>query len=206
MAAIAIVVAPEPRTYSVVNLGNPAFALALVGGIFAAADQDQKQAKLSAALRAERFSVRQTLGATLAARLAANGYRTRIVDGAWQEKDGRYLLRTDLIADGADGADAVLVVTPVSAGFVAPAPASDYVPAVTVHVRLLGADGRTELYRAIHAAGWQPGHTSGWRFTPASQHFGDFQALMEKPAVSAEALAASAAAVAASIAKDLVRP
>ena len=48
--SIAIVLPPEPRSYAVVNMGNPALAFSLVGGIFVAADQDAKQAKLYEAM------------------------------------------------------------------------------------------------------------------------------------------------------------
>src|SRR4051812_44318972 len=145
---IAIVQPPEPRTYSVVNMGNPALAFALVGGIFVAADQDQKQAKLYRAMQFEKFSVKTVLAGTLESRLRAAGYETKVVEGAWEEREGRRYLRSDL---SSLGADAILVVVPLTAGFVAAGPTSDYVPSLTVLARILTPDGHNELYRAFHA-------------------------------------------------------
>lgn len=198
---IAIVLPPEPRTYAFVNMGNPALALTLVGGIFVAADQDDKEARLHHAMLVEKFSLKRRLGGRLKASLEAAGYRTRLVDGTWEERGGRLVLRPDLVPDGAD---AILVVVPLTTGFVSRGGGDDYVPTVTVLARLLSRDGTTELYRAFHAYGWQP-RAEGWRFSPASGAFSDFQAVLASPAASAAALAEGADAVAGSIAKDLRR-
>jgi len=199
---VAIVLPPEPRTYAVVNLGIPALALALVGGIFVAADQDDKQARLYEAMRSEKFSLKAKLATVLQRRLEAAGYRTRIVDGAWEQRGSHILPRPDLV--GGD-ADAILVVVPLTTGFISRGPGADYVPTVTVLARLLSRDGRTELYRAFHASGWRP-RSEHWRFSAATHGFEDFETLVAKPAASAAALAQGADAVAASIAGDLRRP
>jgi len=186
LRTIAIVVTTEPRHYSVVNSGNPAFALALVGGIFVAAEQDRKEAKLYQAMQFEKFSLKSVLAAQLAAKLKAAGYEVRIAE-----------------RPGEAPADATLVVVPLQAGFTAASAVSDYLPSLAVHARLIAADGRTELYRALHACGSQRPRGDGWRYTPAARGFNDFDALMAKPAASAAALAESAAAVASTIAGDL---
>ena len=200
--SIALVLPPEPRAYSVVNMGNPALAFALVGGIFVAADQDEKQAELYKAMKIENFSLSRSLAARLQERLAKAGYRTSVASGAWEERNGRLVLRPDLVASEAD---ALLVVVPITAGFVARGPTEDYVPTVTVLARLLSRDGSKELYRAFHASGWQP-RADGWRFSAASSSFSDFAALMARPAASASALARATDSVATSIARDLRRP
>jgi hypothetical protein len=199
---VAIVLPPEPRTYSVVNMGNPALAFTLVGGIFVAADQDDKQARLYEAMRIEKFSLKGMLASVLQRRLEAAGYRARVVDGAWEQRGAHILPRPDLV--GGD-LDAILVVVPLTTGFVSRGPGADYIPTVTVLARLFAADGHTELYRAFHASGWQP-RAEHWRFSAATRSFGDFEAVMAKPAASAAALAQGADAVAASIVGDLHRP
>ena len=199
---VAVVLPPEPRAYSVLNMGNPALAFALVGGIFVAADQDEKQAKLYKAMTIQNFSLARLLGAQLVRKLAEDGYRTRLAQDAWEERNGRPVLRPERAAQGAD---ALLVVVPITTGFVARGPTADYVPTVTVLARLLSPDGRTELYRAYHAFGWQP-RADDWRFTPASAGFSDFDALMAHPAASAAALARGTEAIAARVARDVRRP
>jgi hypothetical protein len=201
LRTVAIVLPPEPRTYAFVNMGNPALALTLVGGIFVAADQDDKETRLHHAMLLEKFSLKRRLAARLQASLAAAGYRTLLVDGTWENRGGRLVLRPDLVPDGAD---ALLVVVPLTTGFVSRGAGEDYVPTVTVLARLLARDGSTELYRAFHAYGWQP-RAEGWRFSPAAGSFSDFPAVLASPAASAAALAEGADAVATSIAKDLRR-
>jgi hypothetical protein len=199
--SVAIVMPPEPKSYSVVNMGNPALAFALVGGIFVAADQDNKQTKFYQAMQFQKFSVKAILAAHMEKKLNAAGYRTQVVEGPWEEKDGRFVLKTEQLSTDAD---ALLLIVPTTAGFVSKGLTADYVPTITVAVRLLAKDRKTELYRAYHAYGWQP-RADGWRFTPATRSFTDFDSLMAKPADSASALGESAEAVSRTIAQDLRR-
>ncbi len=198
---LAIVMPPRTHAYAVVDTANPLVALTLVGGIFVAAEQDRKEALFYQAMQSQKFSFEATLGAALESGLAAAGYRATPLEGVWENRGGRYFLRPEL----AGSVDAILVVVPLTTGFVAGGPMADYVPTVTVLARLLSPDGKTELYRAFHASGWQP-RAQGWRFTPASKSFSGFDALVAAPAASAAALAEGAAAVSATIARDLSRP
>lgn len=199
--SVAIVVPPEPRKYAVVNWGHPGLVLGLVGGMFVAAEQDRKEASFYQAMQFQKFSVKAMLALGLEKRLLAAGYRARVVEGPWEEKDGRYVLHPDKVATDAD---AILVIVPTSAGFMARGPTADYVPAMTAVVRLIARDRRTELYRGLHAAGWQP-RADGWRYTPARRSFSDFESLMAQPRESASALAETVDAVSDSIARDLRR-
>lgn len=199
---VAIVLPPEPKKFSVVNRGHPGLAFALVGGIVVAVDQDRKESEFYQAMQFQKFSMNAVLGALVRDKLNAAGYDARVADSGWEEKGGRYVLNPGKIRTDAD---AVLVIVPTTAGFIAGGVTSDYVPAVTVAVRLLGKDRSTELYRGYHAAGWEP-REDGWRFTPAARSFKDFYALMVKPSETAGALAQSIAAVAETIAQDLRRP
>jgi hypothetical protein len=198
---VAIVLPPEPKSYCVVNMGNPALAFALVGGIFVAAEQDSKQSKFYQAMQFQKFSVKAILSAMLEKKLNAAGYQARVIEGPWEERDGRFVLNTEQINTEAD---ALLIIVPTTAGFISKGPAADYVPTMTVVVRLLARDRKTELYRAFHAYGWHP-RADGWRFTPATRSFTDFDSLMAKPAESASALGESAEAVSGTIAQDLRR-
>ena len=124
-----------------------------------------------------------------------------MVEGPGEEKDGRFVLQPERIPSDAD---AVLLIVPTTAGFISKGPTADYVPAITVAARLLARDRKTELYRAYHASGWQP-RADGWRFSPATRSFSDFDALLATPAASAAALVESAEAVSATIVRDLQR-
>ena len=199
--SVAIVVPPEPRKYAVVNWGHPGLALGLVGGMFVAAEQDRKEASFYQAMQFQKFSVRAMLALGLEKRLAAAGYRARVVEGPWEDKDGRYVLHPDKVVTDAD---AILVIVPTSAGFMAKGPTADYVPAMTAVVRLIARDRKTELYRGLHAAGWEP-RADGWRYTPSRRSFSDFDSLMAQPRESASALAETVDAVSDSIAHDLRR-
>ena len=199
---VAIVVPPEPRKYAVVNRGHPGLALGLLGGMIVGADQDRKESSFYQAMQFQKFSVKAMLALGLEKKLNAAGYRAKAVEGPWEEKDGRYVLHPEkLVTD----ADAILVILPTTAGFMSNGPTADYVPAMTAVVRLIGKDRKTELYRGLHAVGFQP-RDDGWRYTPAGRSFSDFDSLMARPAESASALAETVEAVSESIAQDLRRP
>lgn len=199
---VAIVVPPEPRRYAVVNMGHPGLVLGLVGGMFVATEQDRKEATFYQAMRFQKFSVKAMLAVGLERKLAAAGYRAKVVEGPWEEKHGRYVLHPEKVMTDAD---AILIIVPTTAGYMAKGPTADYVPAMTAVVRLIGKDRKSELYRGLHAAGWEP-RAEGWRYTPARRSFSDFDSLMAKPGESAAALAETVDAVSDSIAQDLRRP
>ncbi len=198
---VAIVLPPEPRKYAVVNMGHPGLALGLVGGMIVAAEQDRKESRFYQAMQFQKFSVKAMLAAGLEKKLGAAGYRAKVVEGPWEEKDGRYVLHPEKVVTDAD---AILVIVPTAAGFMAKGPTADYVPAMTALVRLIGKDRRTDLYRGFHAAGWEP-RAEGWRYTPSRRAFSDFESLMAEPRESASALAETVDAVSDSIARDLRR-
>jgi hypothetical protein len=196
---VAIVVPPEPRKYAVVNRGHPGLVLGLLGGMIVAAEQDRKETAFYQAMQFQKFSVKAMLAAGLQKKLAAAGYRAKVVDAPWEEKDGRYVLHPDKVVTDAD---AILVIVPTSAGFVSSGPTGDYVPAMTAVARLIDRDRKTDLYRGFHAAGLQP-RADGWRYTPAKRGFSDFEELMAHPGESAAALGEIVDAVSDSVAQDL---
>lgn len=198
---VAVINPPEAKTYIVMNFGHPGMAFGLIGGLVAAADQSSKQDQLTAALKKENLSVSNTLASGLVARLSGAGFQARAENGPWEEKDGKYILEFDKIQSDAD---AVAVVTPTITGFIATGATSDYLPTITVVVTLLDKDRKTQIYRGFHAAGWEP-KAEGWKHSPATTTFGNFDALMANPSNTAKALVAAAAAVSTSIAEDLRR-
>jgi hypothetical protein len=199
--ALAVINPPEAKTYAVMNFGHPGMAFGLIGGLVAAADQTSKQEQLTAALKKENLSVSQALASALVAKLSSAGFQARAENGPWEEKDGKYILEFEKIQSDAD---AVVVLTPTITGFIATGATSDYLPTVTVVVTLLDKDRKTPIYRGFHSAGWEP-KAEGWKHSPPTTTFGNFDALMADPRNTAKALAAAALAVSSSIADDLRR-
>ena len=199
--SIAVVRVPEPKTYTVWNMGHPGMAFGLVGGLIAAADQSNKQDTLSKAYQQQGTAVNQTLISKVSARLKEEGYEVTEQDGPWVEKDNAYTLPFDKIETHAD---AVLVVSPTIVGFVSPPQEGSYLPTITSVVTLLGPDRTKPLYRGYHAAGWVP-KQEGWHQTEAKTKYPDFAALMNDTLASAHALEISAADIASSVTKDLRR-
>ncbi|HET7773637.1 MAG TPA: hypothetical protein VFK82_07405 [Burkholderiaceae bacterium] len=197
---IAVIRAPEPKTYTVVNFGHPGMAFGLVGGLIAAGDQKSKQDELSAAMKQGNPALTSAaLPEALVSQLNQMGFQARVEDAPWAEVDGKYTLPFDKINSDAD---AVVVVSPTIVGFIATGLTSDYYPTMTAVVTLLGKDRKEPLYRGYHATGWQP-KADGWRFSPAKTTFGNYAALMADPKKSADALSEAARNVAASVARDL---
>ncbi|BAL26843.1 hypothetical protein [Azoarcus sp. KH32C] len=199
---VAVIRAPEPKTYTVMNFGHPGIAFGLVGGLVAAADQSSKQERLTKAIKEKApAQTADALAEGIAGQLQRRGFDARVEDGPWEENDGKFKLEFDKITSSAD---AVLVVTPTMVGFIATGVTSDYLPTVTAIITLLGKDRKEQLYRGFHAAGWQP-KAEGWRYSPPTETFGNFDALMADPTKTGLALAGAAREIASTVADDLKR-
>lgn len=199
--SIAVVKVPEPKTYTVFNMGHPGMAFGLIGGLVAAADQSSKQDTLSAAYKAQGTAINTLLVKQLATRLEAQGYAVTEQDAPWVEANGGYTLAFDKLESPAD---AILVVSPTMVGFVSPPRVGVYLPTITSVVVLLGKDKTKPIYRGYHSAGWKP-LADGWRNTEAKTTFPDFAALMADTKASASRLEKSASDIADSVAQDLKR-
>jgi hypothetical protein len=199
--SIAVIRVPEPKTYTVWNIGHPGMAFGLIGGLIAAADQSNKQDTLSKAYKLQGTAVNQGLVHKVSALLKEEGYEVVEQDGPWVEKDNAFTLAFDKVETNAD---AILVVSPAIVGFVSPAHEGNYLPTITSVATLHGQDRTKPLYRGYHAAGWTPAQ-EGWHQTEARTKYPDFSALMKDTAGSASALEMSADDIARSVTKDLRR-
>src|SRR5712664_2109051 len=164
---IAVIRAPEPKTYTVLSLGHPGMAFGLIGGIVAASDQSSRQERISKAYHDQGIEVSAKLVSLITAELARLGYAARIEDAPWEEVDGRYKLPYEKITSDAD---AVLVVSATTVGFVSTGITSDYLPTIWAGASLLGKDRKDPMYRGFHATGWQP-KGEEWKFTAAINGF-----------------------------------
>ena len=198
---IAVIRAPEPKTYTVMFFGHPGMAFGLIGGLVAASDQNDKQERLSKAYREQGTAVAANLASQISAELVRIGYDARVEDADWEEVDGKFKLPYEKIKSDAD---AVLVISSSTTGFVSTGITSDYMPTIWVGVNLLGKDRKEPLYRGFHATGWQP-KSDGWKFTPPTKGFANFDALMTDTRTSAKALEDATAGIAATVAADLKR-
>lgn len=198
---IAVIQPPEPKEYTVLFLGHPGMAFGIVGGIIAANDQIGKQERLSRALRDQGTAVSAKLAAKVAAELLRSGYDARVEEAPWEEVEGRFKLPYEKIQSAAD---AVLVISPTTVGFVATGVTSDYMPTIWMGANLLGKDRKEPLYRGFHATGWQP-KGEGWKFTPPSKGFANFDELMANTSASGGSLEEAAGLIAATVVSDLKR-
>lgn len=202
---ITIIRPPEPRTYTVLNLGHPGMAFGLIGAIIATADRNAKQEKLTKVFRQQGVGVSAELAWRISASLTQIGYQCKIEDGPWQEVDDKYdLLFEKIKSDG----DAVLVIAPTTIGFftsgIGGGQYNDYLPTITSTITLLGKDRTQQIYRGYHAYGWNPG-AEGWRHTATKKTFSNFNALMSNPKLTAQSLTVAAIGIASTVARDLPR-
>jgi hypothetical protein len=197
---IAVIRSPEPKTYTVMNFGHPGMAFGAIGGLIAAADQQNKQERLTKAMKEKNATPTSgVLADSIATQLSRKGFDAKVEEAPWQEKDGNY--RLDFAQIHSD-ADAVLVVAPTIVGFIATSALSDYTPTVTAVVTLLGKARQEQVYRGYHGTGWAP-KQEGWKMRPAKAGFANFDQLMADPARTAGVLGEAAAQIGESVAQDL---
>lgn len=200
---IAIIRPPEPKVYSVVNFGHPGIMFGLIGGMIVVADRNDKQEQLAKTYHEQHVEVCNQLSRKISDRLASLGFSTRVEDAPWVETNGIPVI---LFKDIKTDADAVLVVAPSVIGFVATGLGrgydNDYLPTIATSVILLGNDREKPLYRGYHATGWEQ-FGSGWRFTPPTTTFPDFDSLYTDPKASYRSLVEAADKIATSVVMDL---
>lgn len=200
---VAVVVAPEPTEYTVMNFGHGGMGFGLIGGLVAAADQADKQKRLALKYKSEGVAVNAELANRITAALNASGYAARIETANWVMAGNVQTLAFDKIQSDAD---AVLVVSPTIVGFVAAGHMvrdNDYMPTLSVVTNLLGKNRTaTPIYRGFHLTGWEI-KQDGWRYTPPKRQFPDFASLHDASKDSANSLSEAASMIAATVATDL---
>lgn len=111
---VAIVKAPEPNEYTVINKGSPAAAMGALGGAAIAMQANKDQKGLLGALARKKFSFADQLTTDLQKTLQQKGYKTKVV--VVKRESGRDLLK-DHNALMAQGIDAVLDVATMEVGY-----------------------------------------------------------------------------------------
>jgi hypothetical protein len=197
--SITIVRPPDPNFYLLLNRGNPGAGFGIFGALGELADKKHKQEALNKALQGLGVAVVPGLGDAIARRLTDLGYAARADDGPWEVVNGFYSFPLDRFKSDAD---AILMVSPTTVGFVSEGALSNYIPTLTVMVTMVGKDRERVIYKGFHSVGWHPDQ-AGWRATPANTKFPDFNALVSDPSASAASLRDSWPGIAKTIGEDL---
>jgi len=200
LRTIDLVMPPEPGDYVVAMENHPGAAVGgAVGAVISIADQTAKTNRVKQALEGQRISVSHTMADALVQRLKATGYRVRLVEAPWVQQSAPPTVDVGSIQSEAD---ALLVVTPRTIGFVTANAFTAYEPTVMAEVTLLGRDRKTVLYRGLHSAGRKPA-LGEWRNVASRRTFADVDGLTANPAATASALTEAGTDVARAIADDI---
>jgi hypothetical protein len=206
--SIAVVSAPEPEAYEVRNLKHPGFAFGAVGGAIAAADQDDKRARLTQVLRPLKPAPTARFSQELVYQLKRLGYDARLVDAPWKQADKDKPAvdpaAVAAVAAASGGADAVLVLEPRVTGFVA-APGHDYLATLHTQVRLYGSAGGAPVLQAVYATGWAPEQHLLKATATRGREFENFDALVADPPATAQSLQCAASLLAERVSQDFQR-
>lgn len=204
---IAVIPALEPEGYSVENIGDYHVHASVLPILIAAGDQHTLPGngkRLATLIRRHaQTPVTSELATDIAIKLSALSYKAKVEDGTWRPANTSTPIEPGKIKSTAD---AVLVFQPLLIGFRAKDVNSMYRPVIAGTFTLLGKDRKHVLYRANHACGWGRGSYGPF---PASNisatkwAFDDYDQMMSRPRIPAEALSACAAAVAATVTADL---
>ncbi len=197
--SIAVIRPPEVKTITIRTYGQSAafWFGAAFGGLIGDAQDSAKERQLTEALNLHQLAINSILANDVAARLLERGFEAKVEDAQWEERGGNYFF-SKVNSD----ADAVLVVTPIMVGFIAPGFVSnEYIPTIYAEATLLGRDRKTVLYRSFHSSGHKPG--GNWKHTPAKVTFTDFDALMAHTGEAAASLKGATSAIASTIAADI---
>ena len=168
---VAIVKAPEPTQYTVINKGSLAGAFGAAGGAAIAADAEKDQKGLLGALARNKFSFAEQLTADLQGALKAKGYQTRLVT-AKREKPGDMLKEhTSLMGTGVD---AVLDVAMLNVGYSTEnwMTSPFWRPEARVEVALYARGGTSALYDETFMYGYHNPFMSATNLdAPEQYHF-----------------------------------
>lgn len=196
--SITVVRQPREMSYIVQNQGGVTGALGLLGSMIESSNQTSKEGQLLEKLQPLKTNINGSLADELAARLRDRGYVVSVENAPAEPLDISKRSGYDKLSNTSD---AVLIVQPISIGFVSPVGDPVYYPTITAQVDLVGRDRTSSLYRSKHATGWQP--YGGWRYTAQTTQFPNFEDLTKDPRATADALVVASRSIADSIASDL---
>jgi hypothetical protein len=207
---IAVIAPPEPTAFDVKRIDDANYVVSgLIGVARMKAEQEHMQ-QVSAALSASGEKFRIGLAERVADKLRSAGYEVVTEAGSWVAANGQLTLALEKVESTAD---AVLLLTPTTMGFVSTGGSmiGKCIPALLARVEMVGADRSRIIYRGFHAYGWiptSPGLVSsppvkGWTGTPAAKTFPSIEAVLKDIPSAIQQLYAAEDAIAAGIAADL---
>lgn len=203
---IAILKAPEPNEYTVIDKGSLGGAMGAVGGAAIALDANKNQKGLLGALARSRFSFADALTTELQTALRGRGYETRVVSAP---RPAPHKLLGDYGALGGPGVDAVLDVATRSAGYATQhwLTSSFWRPEAAVEIGLYSRNAGALVYGGTFMYGYHNPFMSATELdAPATFRFASKDAM---EAASDEQLVAglkdAAKAIAARVATDFAR-
>jgi hypothetical protein len=198
---IVILRPPEPKTYAAMYFTGPASLFGAIGGLIAAGDISKKQDTLTAAFKVQNYSFCPRVADKIAANLTAMGYQARAEDGPWEEYGAGYKFHPEKLKTDAD---ATMILVPGLTGFVAQSTFHDYLPTMVISAKLVGRDGKEELYLTKNVVGWEP-KFGDWRMIPAKTRFANFDALMADVPATAQSLMDAGDAIVLVVTEDFKR-
>jgi hypothetical protein len=198
---IVVIRPPEPTAYLVNYLSSPATMFGAVGGLVAGLDIQKKSDALTAAFQAQNTRFCPPVADKIAANLTAMGYQVRVEDDAWEKSDKGYKLNPDKLKRDAD---ATLLLTPGMTGFVARSTFHDYAPTMIIMARLVGRDGKEDLYLTKNVAGWDPTY-GDWRRLPVKTRIANFDAIMADIPAAAQSIMEAGDAIVVAVTEDFKR-
>lgn len=174
---IAIIEAPEPAQYTVINKGSPLAGAGAIGGAFMAMSARKDEKGLLGAMARTQFSLRDQLMRDLQATLRARGYQTRVVN-VQREKPGALL--DDYANLPVEGAEGILDVVIANAGYATQhwMTSSHWRPEARVFVGLYSRPSAKVVYRETFMYGYHNPLMSGTNVdAPETYRFADKAAM-----------------------------
>lgn len=206
---IAVILPSEIRGYNFKNM-SPASGDQYWGSFGGLANEPRfvTEQKITYALEKQNLSIESTLAENVAAELSRLGFLTSVEKGPWKleklvfsDKNRPFQSYKINHAEIQSNADAVMVITPTVAGFIAPENHASYAPTLYTVVILLDETRQNILYRGYHGSG-ELKVGRGWNISPPITTFANFDEVMANPERAATSLNDAAIAIAESIARD----
>lgn len=206
---IAVIKPSEIRGYNFKNMGT-ASGDQYPGSYGGLANEPRfvTEQKITYALDKQKLSIESTLAENVAANLSKLGFVTSMEEGPWKlekllfsDKNRPFQSYKINYENIQSDADAVMIISPTVAGFIAPESYADYAPTIYTVVILLDETRQNLLYRGYHGSGEVP-VGRGWNISPPSVTFASFKEVIANPDRAATSLNDAAIAIAESIARD----
>jgi hypothetical protein len=197
--SVVVTQAPNQDSYAAAILGHPGQSFGLIGALVAAADQQTKTNRLTAALDPAETRLQERFSARLSDGLAQAGYSAAVLVVPKDTNEEQLLPLAQKQAAG----DAVIAVE-LSGGYWAAGAETDYFPRVVAKVRALERASGKLLYEDTISYGYAMPRAQTVHLASDPQfRFRTIGALTEEPARAREGLYRGIEAIAAQVVDDL---